>query len=162
MRLALTLATAAVAAATFGLSAAQAQDAPAFAGPYNLISITRDSLVFTATGTVQKSGNIASVTVITGSNPATLAETGFARLDMRYNFNCSNSTYKTPSVAAYGADGSLVGAIDDDQDWEAVNPEAASADIMALACNGTIPADSDLTGEPNSIIAQYREFISEQ
>ena len=160
MRLALTLATAAVTAATFGLSAAQAQEAPAFSGPYHLIDITRDSVIFTATGSVQKSGNIASVTVITGSNPATLAETGFARLDMRYQFDCRNATYKTPAIAAYGADGSLVGALADDQDWEAVNPEASSAVIMALACNGTIPADSDLTGEPNSIIAQYREFIS--
>ncbi len=162
MRLAVTLATAAAVVATLGVSAAHAQQAPASSGPYNLISVSRDSLVFTATGTVQKTGSIASVTVITGSNPETLAETGFARLDMRYNFNCSNSTYRTTSIAAYGADGALLGALDDDQAWEAVNPQASSADIMALACNGTLPADSDLTGEPNAIIAQYRDFIVEQ
>jgi len=162
MRLALTLATAAVAAATLGLSSAQAQDAPAFTGPYHLISFGRDALVFTATGTVQKSGNMASVTVITGSNPSTLAETGFARLDMRYQFNCRDATYKTPVFAAYNADGGLVGALDDDKDWEAVNPEAASAIIMELACNGTIPADSELNSDPDTIVAIYRDSLTDQ
>jgi len=162
MRLAVILTAAALAAASLGVSSAKAQNAPAFTGPYNLIDITRESLLFTATGTVEKSGNIASVTVITGSNPATLAETGFARLDMRYQFDCRNSTYKTPVFAGYGADGALVGALTDDQDWAAVNPEAASAVIMALACNGTIPDDSALTGDPDTIIAQYRDFIADQ
>jgi len=162
MRLAVTLATVALAAATLGVSAPRAQQAPAIDGPYYLIDITRESLIFAAGGTVQKSGNIASVTVITGSSPETLTETGFGRLDMRYQFDCRNSTFKTPSFAGYGAGGELMGALTDDADWEAVNPEAPSAIVMNLACNGTIPADSELEGDVQTIVTQYREFIVEQ
>ncbi|MBU2168857.1 MAG: hypothetical protein KKF88_13605 [Alphaproteobacteria bacterium] len=162
MRLAVTLATAALAAATVGVSAPRAQEAPVVSGPYYLIDITRDALIVAAGGTVEKSGNMASVTVITGSSPETLAETGFGRLDMRYQFNCRNATYRTPSFAGYGAGGDLMGALTDDADWEAVNPDAPSATIMALACNGTIPADSLLEGDVQAIVTQYREFIVTQ
>jgi len=157
MRLAVTLATAALAAATLGVSAPRAQEAPALDGPYYLIDITRESLIFVAGGTMQKSGNIASVTVITGSSPETLAETGFSRLDMRYQFDCRNSTYKVPNFAGYGEDGSLMGALNDDQDWTAVNPQAASADIMDLACNGMV-----LEGDVQTIVTEYRAFVLEQ
>jgi hypothetical protein len=162
MRLAVTLATAALATATLGVSAPRAQEGPVVSGPYYLIDITRDALIVAAGGTVEKSGNMASITVITGSSPETLAETGFGRLDMRYQFNCRNATYRTPSFAGYGAGGDLMGALTDDADWEAVNPEAPSAIIMALACNGTIPADSLLEGDVQAIVTQYREFIVTQ
>jgi len=131
-------------------------------GPYYLIDITREALIFVAGGTVQKSGNFANVTVITGSSPETLAETGFARLDMRYQFDCRNSTYKTPNFAGYGADGSLMGALTDDTDWEAVNPDAPSAIVMDLACNGNIPADMVLEGDVQTIVTEYRAFVLEQ
>lgn len=162
MRLAATLTAAALAAATLGVSAPRAQEAPVVSGPYYLIDITRDALIVAAGGTVEKSGNMASVTVVTGSSPATLAETGFGRLDMRYQFNCRNATYKTPSFAGYGAGGELMGALTDDADWEAVNPEAPSAIIMELACNGTIPDDSLLEGDIQTIVSQYRDFIVDQ
>ncbi len=162
MRLAVTFATVALAATTLGVSAPRAQEAPAVSGPYYLIDITREALIIAAGGTVQKSGNIASVTVVTGSSPETLAQTGFGRLDMRYQFDCRNSTFKTPSFAGYGAGGELMGALTDDADWEAVNPEAPSAIVMALACNGTIPADSLLEGDVQTIVTQYRAFIAEQ
>lgn len=162
MRLAVTFATAALAAATLGVSAPRAQEAPAVDGPYYLIDITREALIFVAGGTVQKSGNIANVTVITGSSPETLAETGFARLDMRYQFDCRNATYKTPSFAGYGAGGELMGALTDDADWEAVNPDAPSALVLDFACNGTIPAGSELEGDVQIIVTEYRAFILEQ
>ena len=56
----------------------------------------------------------------------------------------------------------MMGALTDDADWEAVNPQAPSAIVMDLACNGTIPADSELEGDVQTIVTQYREFIIEQ
>lgn len=162
MRLAVTLAAAVAATMTLGAVAARAQEAPAVTGPYYLIDITREALIFAAGGTVQKSGDIAHVTVIIGSSPDALAETGFGRLDMRYQFNCRNSTYKTPSFAGYGGGGELMGALTDDSDWEAVNPEAPSALVMDLACNGNMPADRVLEGDVQMIVTEYRAFILEQ
>lgn len=162
MRLAVTLAATALAAATLGVSAPRAQEAPALGGPYYLIDITREALIFAAGGTVKKSGDIANITVITGSSPETLAATEFARLDMRYQFNCRNATLKTPSSAVYGAGGELMSALTHDTDWETVNAEAPSAIVMNLACNGTVPADSLLEGNPNDIVAVYRDFIIDQ
>ncbi|MBO9501485.1 hypothetical protein J7346_07185 [Brevundimonas sp. A19_0] len=112
---------------------------------------------------MQKSGNFATITVITGSSPATLADTGFARLDMAYRFDCQAGTYKTPLFAAYDADGNFVGAVNDDSEpWEAVNPEATAGVILALACNGMVPEDSELAGTPQGIVSDYRDFISQQ
>lgn len=165
MRLALTLVAGMAAAASLGVSAPRAQEPapPALAGPYYLISITNDALIFAAGGTVQKSGNFATVTVITGSSPATLADTGFARLDMSYRFDCRAGTYKTPLFAAYDTDGNFVGAVNDDNEaWEAVNPTAAAGVVMALACDGTVPENSDLSGTPQGIVSDYRDFISQQ
>jgi hypothetical protein len=81
---------------------------------------------------------------------------------MRYQFDCRNSTYKVPNFAGYGEDGSLMGALNDDQDWTAVNPQAASADIMDLACNGNVPADMVLEGDVQTIVTEYRAFVLEQ
>ena len=162
MRLALTLAAAAVAATTLGVSAPRAQEAPAVDGPYYLIDVTRDSLMVAAGGTVRKSGSIASITMVMGSPPAMLAASGIARMDMNYQFNCRSSTYRTDVAAAYGADGRLLGVIDNATDWEAVNLSASAGTMMALACDGTIPDDSELEGDPNTIVAGYRDFIVEQ
>ncbi len=162
MRLALTLAAAAVAATTLGVAAPRAQEAPALGGPYYLIDITRESLIFVAGGTVRKSGNIASITVIMGSSPGMLAQNGIARLDMGYQFDCRNATFRTPLAAGYDANGGLLGVIDDEAEWEAVNTTAPSADILDLACNGTVPEDSALEGNPDTIVAGYRDFIVDQ
>lgn len=158
MRLALSLTAAAT---VFGGAAAMAQTPPPVAPPYHLIDVSENNILIVAAGTVSKSRDIAGITVIVGSSPATLAQNNIARLDMGYQFNCRNSTYRTPVAAAYDASGGFMGAIDDDDDWEAVNPTAPSAVIMNLACNNVIPPDSEVNGDPNAIIGVYREWISE-
>ena len=165
MRTVLALTVATLAAASLGVSAPRAQETapPALGGPYYLISITNDSVVFAAGGTVQKSGNFATVTVVTGGSPSAVAESGFGRLDMSYRFDCRAKTYKTPLFAGYDIDGNLVGALTDDSEpWEAVNLEAAAGVILALACDGTIPEESELSGTPQAIVTDYRDFISAQ
>lgn len=162
MRLALTFAAAAVASATISLTSAQAQEAPAITSPYNLFSVGDDHVVFTATGTIQRSGNLASVTVIVGSNPTELADSGFARLDIRHEFDCRSSRYRTSEAAAYDAEGGLLLVTPLDEAWAPVPQQSFTARIMTMACSGEVPADSTLNGTPVLIAANYREWVSKQ
>lgn len=161
MRLALALAAGTLAATTFGITAAEAQSAPRFSAPYYIIDADENALAIASGGSVRKSGNIASMTVIMGSHPDQVAQSGIARLDMAYEFNCSNSTYRTPAAAAYDVDGDFMGAIDDDSPWEAVAPNSNNWTFKSIACDGTIPADSEVDGDLTTILAIYREWVVE-
>jgi hypothetical protein len=162
MRLALALAAGTLAATTFGFSAAQAQSAPPVSAPYYIIDAGENALAIASGGSVRKSGNIARITIVMGSHPDQVAESGIARLDMAYEFNCANSTYRTPGAAAYDVDGGFIGAIDDDEPWEAVAPDSNNATFKALACDGVIPEDSEIDGDLTGVLAVYREWILEQ
>lgn len=162
MRLALALAAGTLAATTFGFSAAQAQSAPPVSAPYYIIDASDDALAIASGGSVRKSGNIARITIVMGSHPDQVAESGIARLDMAYEFNCANSTYRTPGAAAYDVDGGFMGAIDDDEPWEAVAPDSNNSAFKALACDGVIPEDSEIDGDLTGVLAVYREWILEQ
>ncbi len=162
MRLALALAAGTLAATTFGFSAAQAQSAPPVSAPYYIIDADTNALAIASGGSVRKTGNIARITIVMGSHPDQVAESGIARLDMAYEFNCANSTYRTPGAAAYDVDGGFMGAIDDDEPWEAVAPDSNNSTFKALACDGVIPEDSEVDGDLTGIIAVYREWVLEQ
>lgn len=161
MRLALCSAAGALMAAAIGVSAAQAQSAPPVAPPYYIIDAGQQALAIAAGGTVRKSGNTATITIVMGSHPAQLAEMGIARMDMVYEYNCRNSTYKTPVAAAYDERGGFLGAIDDDSDWEAVSRDSNNSVFMSIACNGHVPPDSEVNGDLNEIIGVYREWVLE-
>jgi hypothetical protein len=162
MRLALALAAGTLAAASFGISAAQAQSAPRFSAPYYIVDADADALAIASGGSVRKSGNIASITIVMGSHPDQVAESGIARLDMAYEFNCANSTYRTPGAAAYDVNGDFMGAIDDDEPWQAVAPNSNNWTFKSIACDGLIPDDSEVDGDLTGIIAVYREWVVEQ
>ena len=162
MRPALALAAGTLAAASLGISAAQAQSAPRFSAPYYIIDADTDALAIASGGSVRKSGNTASITIIMGSHPDQVAESGIARLDMAYEFNCANSTYRTPGAAAYDVNGGFMGAIDDDEPWEAVAPDSNNATFKGIACDGVIPDDSEVGDNLTGIIAVYRDWVVEQ
>ena len=162
MRLALALAAGTLAAATFGLTGAHAQSAPSFSAPYYVVDASEDALTLASGGSVRKSGNMASITIIMGSHPNALAESGIARMDMVYEFNCSNSTFRTPRAAGYDVNGGFMGAIDDDKPWEAVTQNTNNAIFMGIACNGVIPEDSEVDMAPNDVIAAYRGWVVDQ
>lgn len=162
MRLALALAAGTLAATTFGIAGAHAQSAPPASAPYYIVDANDDALTIASGGSVRKSGNMASITIIMGANPDELAKSGIARLDMAYEFNCSNSTYRTPGAAGYDVSGGFMGAIDDDSPWEAVAENSNNATFMGIACNGVIPEDSEVGGDPNDVIAVYREWVVDQ
>ncbi len=162
MRLAFALAAGTLAATTFGFSAAQAQSAPPVSAPYYIIDADTDALVLGSGGSIRKSGNTASITIVMGSHPDQVAESGIARLDMAYEFNCANSTYRTPGAAAYDVNGDFMGAIDDDTPWEAVAPDSNNWTFKGIACDGVIPEDSEVDGDLTGIIAVYREWVMEQ
>ncbi|MEH6698904.1 MAG: surface-adhesin E family protein [Brevundimonas sp.] len=162
MRLALALAAGTLAAASFGISAAQAQSAPPASAPYYIVDAGDSALAIASGGSLRKSGNIASMTVVMGAHPDQVAESGIARLDMAYEFNCANSTYRTPGAAAYDVDGGFMGAIDDDEPWQPVAPDSNNATFKAIACDGVIPEDSEVGDNLTDIIAVYREWILEQ
>lgn len=162
MRLALALAAGTLAATTFGFSAAHAQSAPPVSAPYYIIDADTAALAIASGGSVRKSGNTASITIVMGSHPDQLAQSGIARLDMAYVFNCANSTYRTPGAAAYDADGDFMGAIDDDSPWTPVARDSNNWTFKGIACDGAIPADSEIDGDLTGVIAVYREWILEQ
>ncbi|MBU2168856.1 MAG: hypothetical protein KKF88_13600 [Alphaproteobacteria bacterium] len=162
MRLALALAAGTLAAATFGISAAQAQSAPPVSAPYYIIDADTNALAIASGGSVRRSGNTASITIVMGSHPDQVAESGIARLDMAYEFNCANSTYRTPGAAAYDVNGGFMGAIDDNEPWEAVARDSNNWTFKDIACNGVIPEDSEVDGDLTGIIAVYREWVVEQ
>ena len=162
MRLALTFAAGTLAATTFGFSAAQAHSAPPVSAPYYIIDADTNALALASGGSVRKSGNIASITIVMGSHPDQVAESGIARLDMAYEFNCANSTYRTPGAAAYDVNGGFMGAIDDDEPWEAVAPDSNNATFKGIACDGVIPDDSEVGDNLTGIIAVYRDWVVEQ
>lgn len=161
MRLALALAAGTLAATTFGVSAAEAQSAPRFSAPYYIVNADENALAIASGGSVRKSGNIASMTVIMGSHPNQVADSGIARLDMAYEFNCSNSTYRTPAAAAYDVDGDFMGAIDDDSPWEAVARDSTNSIFRGIACDGIVPEDSEVDGDLTTMLAVYREWVVE-
>jgi len=97
-----------------------------------------------------------------GSHPDQVAESGIARLDMAYEFNCANSTYRTPGAAAYDINGDFMGAIDDDSPWEPVAPSSNNSTFKGIACDGVIPEDSEVGDNLTDIIAVYREWVVEQ
>lgn len=162
MRLAIALAAGTLAATTFGISTAQAQSAPRFSAPYYIVDADENALAIASGGSVRKSGNTASITIIMGSHPNQVAESGIARLDMAYEFNCSNSTYRTPGAAAYDVNGGFMGAIDDDSPWEPVARDSNNWTFKGIACDGVIPPDSEVDGDLTGIIAVYREWVLEQ
>ena len=162
MRLALALAAGTLAATTFGFSAAQAQSAPPVSAPYYIVDADTAALAIASGGSVRRSGNTASMTIVMGSHPDQVAESGIARLDMAYEFNCANSTYRTPGAAAYDVNGGFMGAIDDDEPWEAVARDSNNWTFKDIACNGVIPEDSEVDGDLTGIIAVYREWVVEQ
>ncbi|MFW2341379.1 surface-adhesin E family protein [Brevundimonas sp.] len=162
MRLALALAAGTLAATTFGISAAQAQSAPPVSAPYYIVDADTAALALASGGSVRKSGNTASITIVMGSHPDQVAQSGIARLDMAYEFNCANSTYRTPGAAAYDVNGDFMGAIDDDSPWEAVARDSNNWTFKDIACNGIIPEDSEVGDNLTDIIAVYREWVVEQ
>lgn len=162
MRLALALAAGTLAAATLGLSAAQAQSAPPVSAPYYIVDADTNALAIASGGSVRRSGNTASITIVMGSHPDQVAESGIARLDMAYEFNCANSTYRTPAAGAYDVNGGFMGAIDDDSPWEPVAPDSNNWTFKDIACNGVIPEDSEVGDNLTGIIAVYREWVLEQ
>lgn len=161
MRLALALAAGTLAATTFGFSAAQAQSAPPVSAPYYIIDADTTALAIASGGSVRKTGNTARITIVMGSHPDQVAESGIARLDMAYEFNCSNSTYRTPGAAAYDVNGGFMGAIDDDEPWEPVARDSNNWTFKGIACDGNIPADSEVDGDLTTILAIYREWVVE-
>lgn len=142
-------------------AAVQAQDAPPNVGPYIIMDASTDNLVLAASGTRNRSGAQASITVSVIAAAAT-REAGIARLDMAYLFDCTNSRFKTPAAAAYDLSGGFMGAIDDDGDWEAVNPEAPSAAIQRLACDNTVDEGIEPLEDLNAISAVYQEWVLTQ
>jgi hypothetical protein len=162
MRLALALAAGTLAATTFGLSAAQAQSAPPVSAPYYIVDADTAALAIASGGSVRRSGNTASMTIVRGWHPDQVAESGIARLDMAYEFNCANSTYRTPGAAAYDVNGDFMGAIDDDSPWEPVARARNNWTFKGIACDGVIPEDSEIDGDLTGIIAVYRDWVVEQ
>lgn len=142
-------------------AAVQAQEAPPNVGPYIIMDASTDSLILAASGTRQRSGAQASVTISVIASAAT-REAGIARLDMAYLFDCTTSRYKTPGAAAYDAAGGFMGAIEDDGDWEAVNPEAPSASMQRLACDNTVDEGIEPLEDLNAISAVYQEWVLNQ
>lgn len=162
MRLALALAAGTLAATSLGFSAAQAQSAPPVSAPYYIIDADTNALAIASGGSVRRSGNTASITIVMGSHPDQVAESGIARLDMAYEFNCANSTYRTPAAGAYDVNGGFMGAIDDDSPWEPVAPDSNNWTFRGIACDGAIPDDSEIDGDLTGILAVYREWVVEQ
>jgi hypothetical protein len=162
MRLALALAAGTLAATTFGFSAAQAQSAPPVSAPYYIVDADTAALAIASGGSVRRSGNTASMTIVMGSHPDQVAESGIARLDMAYEFNCANLTYRTPGAAAYDVKGDFMGAIDDDSPWEPVARDSNNWTFKGIACDGVIPEDSEIDGDLTGIIAVYRDWVVEQ
>ena len=163
MRLAFALAAGTLAATTFGLTSAQAQSVPPVGAPYYIVDAGENALAMASGGSVRKSGNIASITIVMGSHPDQMAAAGgIARMDMAYEFNCANSTYRTPGAAAYDVNGDLMDTLADDSPWEPVAPDSNNWTFKGIACDGTYPADvyegNDLTG----VIAVYRDWVVEQ
>jgi len=160
MRLALALAAGTLAATTLGLTTAHAQSAPPVGAPYYIVDAGESALAMASGGSIRKSGNIATITVVMGSHPDQMANAGgIARMDMAYEFNCANSTYRTPVAAAYDADGDLMDTLADDSPWEAVAPDSNNWMFKRIACDGIYPDDvyegEDLAG----VIAIYREWV---
>jgi len=158
MRLPL-ISLAAVAVAAIALPA-QAQQAPANSGPYFIMDLSEENLLLAAGGTRSRSGSQAAVTVSVLSAPGAV-ESGIARLDMGYQFDCAGRRFRTPDAAAYGLDGSFMGALNEEPEWEAVNMQATSATIMAYACDGTLPEGIEpIEGEINVLAERYREIAA--
>ncbi|MBO9501484.1 surface-adhesin E family protein [Brevundimonas sp. A19_0] len=162
MRLAIAIAAGTLAATTLGIAGAHAQSAPPFSAPYYIVDADTDALTIASGGSVRKSGDTASITIIMGATPDEVAQSGIARLDMVYEFNCANSTYRTPGAAGYDVSGGFMGAIDDDSPWEAVAENSNNGTFMGIACNGIIPEDSEVNMDPNDVIAAYREWVVDQ
>lgn len=69
LALALALAAGTLAATTLGFSAAQAQSAPPVSAPYYIVDADLDFIILASGGSVRKSGNTASITIVRGSAP---------------------------------------------------------------------------------------------
>ncbi len=137
---------------------AAAQEAPANSGPYFIMDISDANVILAAGGSRARQGSIANVTVSVVSAPSAIQD-GIARLDMAYSFQCGRNTFKTPGAAAYDVDGGFMGAVDDDQDWTAINPGAVSETIMQYACDGKLPDGVEaIDADIDEVAARYREL----
>lgn len=137
---------------------AAAQQAPANSGPYYIMDLSEQNIILAAGGSRARSGGEAGVTVSVISAADSVVD-DIARLDMAYRFQCGRRMFKTTGAAAYGLDGGFMGAIDDDQDWEAVNMEATTAVIMNYACDASLPDGIEpIDGDINLLAERYREI----
>lgn len=91
-----------------------------------------------------------------------MAQSGVARQDLAYEFNCSNSTYRTRGVAGYDVYGFFMAATDHDSPWEAVARDGDNWTFRGIACDGTIPEDGGVDRDLDDIIAIYRVEAEEE
>ena len=115
---------------------AQAVPAPSVAGPYTLLSVNTSQLMMMAIGSRTRSGDMASVTLITLLDKASPA--GVGRVDMGMLVDCARRTSQRGVVAMRDLAGNLINARDSaNKAWITAGAGAEDQKLMALACEGT-------------------------
>ena len=126
--------------------------------PFYLMKQDSETIMLASAGSVRRSGNLATATVVTGTSRETMAQSdGAAWITAHWEVDCSGNRVRAMRHAAFDAQGGLLLAIDGDQTWSAVEPTAPSALLSRVACNGERPASLEIQGTPLSISAAYRE-----
>jgi len=151
-----------VVSATLGVGGAEAQERLPTTGPYYLMGVTDQAVTFVAGGTVTKSGDHASVTVIAGSSRDKFIATGFGRVDMLYEFNCPRGLMRTPLLMGYSPDDLRMAAHEDPGDWQAITPNTPASRAMAFACEGTVAPGSELPDTIDAVIQMYQLHLDGQ
>ena len=126
--------------------------------PFYWLKQDADTILLASAGSVRRSGNLATLTVVTGTSRETMAQSdGAGWLLSHYEIDCSGDRLRTTRAAVYDARGGLMLATDGAGTWNTVEPSAPSARIQRIACEGERPASLEISGTPLSISTAYRE-----
>lgn len=126
--------------------------------PFYLMKQDSETIMLASAGSVRRSGNLATVTVVTGASRETMAQSdGAGWITAHWEINCSGNQARVMRHAVYNAEGVLFLAVDGDRTWNAIEPSAPSARLQRIACNGERPASLEIQGTPLSISTAYRE-----
>lgn len=126
--------------------------------PFYLMKQDAETIMLASAGSVRRSGNLATVTVVTGTSRETMAQSdGAGWITAHWEINCSGNQARAMRHAVYNAEGVLFLAVDGDRTWNAIEPTAPSALLSRVACNGERPASLEIQGTPLSISTAYRE-----
>ena len=126
--------------------------------PFYRLKQDSDTIMLASAGSVRRSGNLATLTVVTGTSRETMAQSdGASWITAHWEIDCSGNRVRVMRHAVYNAEGALFLAVDGDAIWNAIEPSAPSARIQRIACNGERPASLEIQGTPLSIATAYRE-----